>query len=70
MKKGSDLSVNTSKGKLEKLEVLKNHCWLLSFCSVDSAFEYSWKEEVDGQMSQCSTLSQDRGNSVLDVEVE
>ena len=29
----------------------------LGSCSVDSAFDDSWKEEVDEQVSECSSVS-------------
>ena len=40
-----------------KLKVLKMHYRHLGSCSVDSAFDDSWKEEVDEQVSECSSAS-------------
>ena len=46
--------VTSTKGKLE---VLKTHYRHLGSCSVDSAFDDSWKKEVDEQVSECSSVS-------------
>ena len=52
-----------------KLEVLKTHYRQLGSCSVDSAFDDSWKEEVDKQVSECSSVSKAYVNRVLDKEM-
>ena len=52
------------------MEVLKTHYRRLGSCSVDSAFDDSWKEEVDEQVSECSSVSNACEDSVLDREIE
>ena len=63
LRNSAGVSVTSTKGKLE---VLKTHYRHLNSCSVDSAFDDSWKEELDEQVSECSSVS----NSVLDREIE
>ena len=59
------VSVTSTKGKLE---VLKTHYRHLGSCSVDSAFDDSWKEEVDEQVSECSSVSKACKDRVLMIE--
>ena len=54
--KASSAGVSVT-SKKERLEVLKTHYRHLGSCSVDSAFDDSWKEEVDEQVSECSSVS-------------
>ena len=44
LRNSAGVSVTSTKGKLE---VLKRHYQQLGTCSVDTAFDDSWKEEVD-----------------------
>ena len=37
---------------------------------MDSAFDDSWKEEVDGHVSECSSVSKACEDSVLDREIQ
>ena len=41
----------------------------LGTCSVDKAFDDSWKEEVDKKVSEFSSLSADGEGNVLDREI-
>ena len=45
------LSVTSAKGKLE---VLHSHYQKLGSCSVDAAFDDSWKQEVHKRVCECS----------------
>ena len=36
---------------------------------MDSAFDNSWKEEVDEQVSECSSVSKACEDSILDREI-
>ena len=67
VRNSAGVSVTSTKGTLE---VLKMHYRNLGLCSVDSAFDDSWKEEVDEQVSECSSVSQACEDSVLDTEIE
>ena len=67
LRNSAGVSVTSTKGKLE---VLKTHYRQLGSCSVDSAFDDSWKEEVDEQVSECSSVSKACEDSVLDREIE
>ena len=67
MRNSAGVPVTSTKGKLE---VLKIHYRHLGSCSVDSAFDDSWKEEVDEQVSECSSASKACEDSVLDREIE
>ena len=67
MRNSAGVSVTSTKGKLE---VLKTHYRHLVSCSVDSAFDDSWKEEVDEQVSECSSVSKAYVDRVLDKEIE
>ena len=67
MRNSAGVSVTSTKGKLE---VLKTHYRQLGSCSVDSAFDDSWKKEVDKQVSECSSVSKACEDSVLDREIE
>ena len=42
----------------------------LGSCIVDSAFDDSWEEEVDEQVSECSSVSMACEDSVLDRKIE
>ena len=59
--------VSVTKGKLE---VLMTHYRHLSSCRVDSAFDDSWKEEVDEQVSECTSVSKAYVDRVLDRKIE
>ena len=52
LRNSSSVSVTGTKGKFE---VFKTHYRQLGSCSVDSAFEDSLKEEVDGQVNEFSS---------------
>ena len=67
LRNSAGVSVTSTKGKLE---VLKTHYRHLGSCSVDSAFDDSWKKEVDEQVSECSSVSKACEDSVLDREIE
>ena len=67
LKNSAGVSVTTTKGKLE---VLKTHYRHLGSCSADSACDNSWKEEVDEQVSECSSVLKACKNNVLDREIE
>ena len=67
LRNSAGVSVTSTKGKLE---VLKTHYRHLGSCSVDSAFDDSWKEEVDEQVSECSSVSKACEDRVLDREIE
>ena len=64
LRNSSGVSVNSTKGKLE---VLKRHYQQLGTCSVDTAFDDSWKEEVDKKVCEFSTVCVE---SVLDREID
>ena len=59
----SGVSVTSTKGKLD---VSMKHYRGLGTCTVDTAFDDSWKEEVDKKVSEFSSLSADDEGSVLD----
>ena len=67
LRNSAGVSVTSKKGKLE---VLKNHYKYLGSCSVDRAFDDSWKEEVDEQVRECSSVSKTCEDRVLDREIE
>ena len=52
-----------------KLEVLQSHYQKLGSCSLDAAFDDSWKREVDEKVSECSN-SGECGEGGLDREIE
>ena len=60
------MSVTSTKGKLD---VLMKHYQGLGTCSVGTAFDDSWKEEVGKKVSEFSSLSADDEGSVLDREI-
>ena len=67
MRNSVGVSVISTKGKLA---VLKTHYRQLGSCSVDSAFDDSWKEKVDEQVSESCIVSRACEDSVLDREIE
>ena len=66
LRNNAGVSVTGTKGKLE---VLKIHNRQLGSCSVDSAFDDSWKEEIDEQVTECSSVSKACEDRVLDREI-
>ena len=65
LRNSAGISVTSTKGKLE---VLQSHYQKLSSCSVDAAFNDSWKREVDEKVSDCSN-SGECGEGGLDREI-
>ena len=53
LRNSAGVSGTSTKGKLE---VLKRHYQQLGTCSVDTAFDDSWKEEVDKKVCEFSNL--------------
>ena len=66
LKNSAGVSVTSTKGKLD---VLLKHYQGLGTCSVDTAFDDSWKEEVDKKVSEFSSMTADGEGSVLDREI-
>ena len=62
LRNSAGVSVTSTRGKLE---VLKRHYQQLGTCSVDTAFDDSWKEEVDKKVYEFPT---DCVENVLDLE--
>ena len=61
------MSITSTKGKLK---VLKTHYRHIGSCNVDSAFDDSWKEMVDAQVSECSSPSKGAKDRVLGRDIE
>ena len=67
MRKSAGLLVTSAKGKFEVLKTIYRH---LKVHAVHSAFDDSRKEEVDEQVSECSSASKACEDRVLDREIE
>ena len=61
------VSVTSTKGKLEAFQ---KHYEQLGRVSVDSDFDFEWKEVVEGKVSMCSSLSELCEDEVLDRGIE
>ena len=66
LKSDTDLSLTSTRGKLE---VLQRHYQLLSKMSVDSVFDANWKE-VEDSVKGYSSLSEEVADALLDKEIE
>ena len=53
-----------------KLEVLQRHYQILSKMNVNSVFDADWKEEVENNVNDYSSLSEEVTDSLLDKEIE
>ena len=61
---GEEVSVTSTKGKLE---VLQKHYQHLGRVSVDSDFDDDWKGEVENKVEACGRIS---GDAFLDKGIE
>ena len=53
------LTLHTTRSVLQCVTVWRKHYQGLGTCSVDTAFDDSWKEEVDKKVSEFSSMTAD-----------